>query len=597
MEYLTHNELKKMMLFSFERIAKNKEEIDKINIFPVPDKDTGTNFLKTLLGIKKAIEKKEFKNLAEISNAALDGALTFAQGNVGVIFTAFLAGFLKELDKNPVGAEKLALAFEKGAKKARESIQEPKEGTILDAIEAVSQSFKREAEKEKNIVNILKKALIDCQKAVLATREKMEIFKKAKVVDAGALGFFLILKSYLEALEGRENNKEKEKGKGKESFQGIKKFIQIIPYRYEVVFLLKNEKLDEKDLKRKLENLGNSLEVLKIGEKTKVHIHTDFPEEVKEIAKKAGQIEDLRIEDMTKEIAGEESVKKISIGIVTENITMFPPEFLKKYQIVEVPVKYEWLEEKELPGENIYQKMREAEKRGIKTFPKTSQATPKDYFEAFEKQLKRFDQVLGIILSSRLSGCYNSAKQAQNMVKEPERIFVLDSLTAAAGQAFLILKTLELIKEQREIEEIIEKLKKEIPKIHFYVLFEDPKWIESIGRISKFQANWIRRMKKLRLWPIIQLKEGILKRGGIVFAKSPSEALFKKILKESKKIRKKKKIEVIIGQADNLSEAEKLKKMLEEKIGAEVLFLGEGPAIICAAAGPGTLLVSWKEKD
>ena len=126
MELLTQEELKRMMLLSAKRIEEHKEEINKINVFPVPDQDTGNNMAKTLAGIKEAIESKNFKDLNEISEAALDGALTAAQGNAGVIYTGFLAGCLPLLDKNPVNAKKLAVAFEKGAERARQSIQNPK---------------------------------------------------------------------------------------------------------------------------------------------------------------------------------------------------------------------------------------------------------------------------------------------------------------------------------------------------------------------------------------------------------------------------------------------------------------------------------------
>ena len=93
MEHITPENLKEMMLLSCKRVEERKEDINKINVFPVPDQDTGNNLAKTLLGIKEAIEKKDFKNLNEISESALDGALTNAQGNAGVIYTGFLAGF------------------------------------------------------------------------------------------------------------------------------------------------------------------------------------------------------------------------------------------------------------------------------------------------------------------------------------------------------------------------------------------------------------------------------------------------------------------------------------------------------------------------
>ena len=365
-----------MMLLSAKRIEEHKEEINKINVFPVPDQDTGNNMAKTLAGIKEAIETKEFKDLNEISEAALDGALTAAQGNAGVIYTGFLAGCLPLLDKNPVNAKKLAEAFEKGAERARQSIQNPKEGTILDVIDAASETIKKESEKETNIINILKLAVENAKEALLATREKMEIFRKANVVDAGGLAFLMIMESYLEALEpsfvkaraGEEKPSEK-----------VRRFVQTLSNRYEVVALIKNPKFDEKTIQEKLKNLGDSLDMVQIGEKMKIHIHTDSPDEVKKIMRGLGQILSLREEDMAKEVVGEESIRKVSIGLVTEDVADLPAKVVERYQVEIVPLVVDWPEGENLPGENIYQKMREADKRGIKTFPKTSQATPKSY--------------------------------------------------------------------------------------------------------------------------------------------------------------------------------------------------------------------------
>jgi len=619
MRFLTQKELREMFVKSWQRIEEKKEEINKINVFPVPDMDTGTNLAKTLEGIKKAMENKEFSNLSEVAVAALDGALNFAQGNAGVIYTGFLAGFLPNLNQNPVGpvrnfegnqknhskmdeisngvdAQKLALAFEKGAQRARESIQNPKEGTILDVIDATAETFKKEAEKEDNIINILKTTIEKAREALLATREKMEIFRKANVVDAGGLGFLMILESYLEAMEPSFEKEKMEKEKPSEK---IRRFIQTISYRYEVVFLIENLKMmiEEKILKEKLGKLGNSIDLIQIGNKMKVHIHTDDPEEVKNIALEAGEMIDFKVQDIAKEVMGEETARKVSIGIVTEDVAALLPKIVERYQIEIARAKLIWPELEKIPGENIYQKMRNMEKLGIKSFPKTSQAMPKDYLDAYKKQLTKLDKVLGLTLSSKLSGCYNSAIQAKEMLKgdEKKRVFILDTQNAAAGEALLVLKAVELIQEQREIEEIMEELKNLILKTPTYFMFEDPKWIENIGRITKTQADWIRRMKKIRLHPIMALKEGAFGKGGIVFAKDMAEALFKKAEKESKKARLEgKKIRAIINQADNLEQAEKLKKMLKEKIGFEVLFISEGPPLICAATGPRTLILGWQ---
>jgi len=580
------------MLLSWKKIEENKEQINKINVFPVPDQDTGSNMAKTLLGIKKAIEGKEFKDLNEISEAALDGALTAAQGNAGVIYVGFLASFLPLLDKNPVNAKKLAIAFEKGAERARKSIQNPKEGTILDVIDAARDVFKVEAEKEKDIINLFKLVTEKAREALLATREKMEIFRRANVVDAGGLGFLMILESYLEALEGEKKEVKKEEMPSEK----IRRFVQVLSNRYEIVSLIENPRFNEEIIRGKLKKMGDSIDVVQIGNKTKVHIHTDYPGEVRDVMRETGSILELRTEDMAKEVVGEPSVRKVSIGIVTEgNLADLPQKVLERYQIEPVLCIVDWPEGQNLPGENIYQKMREADKRRIKTFPKTTQPSPKSYFDAFKKQLQKFDKVLCITLSHKLSGCYNSACQGKEMMGEEEkaRVYILDSLQAVASQGLLVLRAIELIQEQREINEVIEELKKLIPKTHLYAILEDPKWLEAGGRMSKSQANWIRRIKKINLHPLVTIKDGVVTKAGIIFARDTAEALFKKIAKESQKTRKEgKRIRIIIGHADNPEGAEKLRQRLKE-IKAEVPFISLASPVVCSHTGPGTLLAGW----
>ena len=606
MEYLTPKELQKMILFSWEKIEKNKEEINKINVFPVPDQDTGSNMAKTLLGIKEAIENKDFKNLEEISEAALDGALTAAQGNAGVIYTGFLAGFLPQLNNNSVGsvknfkknqknnsqaidAKKIAQAFQGGAQRARESIQNPREGTILDVIDAAANTFQKESQKEKEITSLFQKAVENAQEALLATREKMEIFRKANVVDAGGLGFLMILESYLESLEGEKKKKEKEKTTPSEK---IKRFIQTLSQRYEVVFLIENKNLNPQDLEKKLVKLGNSIEIVKIGQKTKVHIHTDFPDEVKEIARQSGKMLSLRVEDMAKEVGGEPSVRKISIGIVVDDAASLLPKIQERYQIAIVPTIVDWPEGKKIKGKNIYQKMREAEGLGIKTLPKISQADSQEYLNVFEQLLQKFEKVLCITVASKLSGCHNAAMQAEKEVSDPKRVFVFDSQQALGAQAFLILRAIEMIQEQREVTEIIKELQEFRLKTYLYGLLEDPKWIRAGGKITKSQANWIRRMKKLGFHPLITIKKGQILKGGIVFAQGMAEVLFKKIKKDIKIRKREQGVRVIINYTDNLKEAEKLKKKLKE-INVEVSFMSLVNPVVGVHLGPGGLIASW----
>jgi DegV family protein with EDD domain len=298
--------------------------------------------------------------------------------------------------------------------------------------------------------------------------------------------------------------------------------------------------------------------------------------------------------NVVKKINGEVSIKEVFMGLVVEDAADLPEKVLEKYQVEITPAILDWPEGERLSGGNIYQKMREADKKGIKAFPKTSQPVPKAYLDAFQKQLQRFGKVFCITISSKLSGCYNSAKLAKTMVKESQQVSILDSLNISAGQSLLVLRVIEFIQEQRGIDEIIQELKNLIPKVHLYMYFEDPKWIESSGRVTKSQANWMRRMKKNNLVPLMELKDGFFTKGGMVRARDISEALFKKIAKESKMARREnKEIRVVISHADNLKGAEELREMLKGKINAEVPFISLTAPAVGARLGPGSLVVGW----
>ena len=591
MENITPEKLKEMMLLSCKRVEERKEEINKINVFPVPDQDTGNNLAKTLLGIKEVIEGKDFKKINEISERALDGALTNAQGNAGVIYTGFLAGFLSDLAGDSIDVPKLAVALEKGSQRARQSIQNPKQGTILDVIDATAETFKKESGKEKDVIAVFRKSVESAREALLATREKMEIFRRANVVDAGGLGFLIILESYLEAIDPEfvEVLQKHEKPSEK-----VKRFIQTISYRYEVVCLLKNPKIDERKIREKLKKLGNCLDIVQVKDKIKIHIHTDYPDEVKSILINAGQAQSMRVEDMAKEGAGEESVRKVAIGIVTEDAVDLPQKVLERYQIETASLVLDWPEGENIPGENICQKMREADKRGIKELPRLSSAIPKSYSNAFEKQMNKFGKVLCVTLSSNLSKCYNSARQAEKTITKSGRIIILDSLSVSAGQSLLILRAIELIQEQRETQEVLTEIKKLIPKTFVYLNLEDPKWMNFAKKITKSQADWIKRIKKLKLQPLITIKKGKVIRDGIVYAKDAPESLFKKISKETGRARKKGlRIRVVISHADNPDGAESLRKMLKE-IKAEVPFVISASPAVCVNVGPGALIAAWQ---
>jgi len=288
------------------------------------------------------------------------------------------------------------------------------------------------------------------------------------------------------------------------------------------------------------------------------------------------------------------------IGLVVDEGADLPQEIIEKHQMAVVPVKMDWPDLENLPGENTFQKMREAEKRGIKSFGKTSQPSPKDFLDPFKKQLEKFDKILCITLTSKLSGTYNSANQAKNILgpESGERIFIVDSLNASCGEALSTLKAIDLTEQGKDTEEIVKELEKFVPQVRLYAMLEEIKWLEASGRISPTLAKWAKRMQKIGVRPIIGIKKGVLKAVGIkAGVKDIPTALFHQFEAKTKKLRNQgKKIRVAITHGDNLEGAQKLKEMIEKELkGVEVAFINLIDNVLGVLVGPDAFVLAWAE--
>jgi len=591
MDTISQNELKKMLIFSCERIDRDKEQINKINVFPVPDQDTGSNLAATLKGIKANIENREFNSLSELSESVLDGALTAAQGNTGIIYTGFLAGFFPYIaNENSVDAKKLGNAFYAGFERAKDSIQNPKEGTMLDVIQAFALGIKESAETNPDIVKAFYLGLEKANEALLDTPNKMEVLKKAGVVDAGGLGFLMIVETYLDILREQEEPFVI-KSLDKESIGKPKRFVQILSNRYEVVALINNGHYNEKDYRSRLNHLGNCLDVIQIEKRTKIHIHTDDPYEVRDIIKQLGSIESLRIEDMAKEVTGEESVEKVSIGLVVDERAGLNAKIIEHYQIEVIPLRISWPEGENVPGENICQRIKCAKKEGIASKPKIEPIHPEFFYESFKKQLDKFEDVLCIVSSAKLSNNYEAAVKGRMMLdsRQREKVYVIDSKNISAGQSLLTLEALELIKEQRRIREIAGKINDIISRINLYCVIQKSDWWN-----NEKKSFWFKKQDQEIRHVFGEMKHGRIYKMETLKNNDFADFLFKKIESNAKRgIFEGKKIRAIIAHGDNLEQAEKLKANLKTLKKIEISFINITDPVTSITACPESLFIGW----
>ncbi len=279
--------------------------------------------------------------------------------------------------------------------------------------------------------------------------------------------------------------------------------------------------------------------------------------------------------------------------IIAGESAPLPQEIIQKYGIKTVPFIIDWSGENAISGENIYEKMRNAQRQGLKTTPKTSQPAIGVYKKAYDELLSQNQDIICITVSSKISGTYNSAMQAKKMLNEEaqKKIFVLDSLNVDIGEGLLAIRAAELIERGSSAENAFKVLEELVPKVHLFGMVEDPRWLEAGGRISGAVAGVLEKMQGLGMRPVLGIKDGVVKPFTLKMqAKDTAGALFKEIGALIKKIPG--KYYAAISHADNINEAIRLEKMIEDKFpGTKMEFVNMTSFVIGAHVGPGTVLV------
>jgi len=288
---------------------------------------------------------------------------------------------------------------------------------------------------------------------------------------------------------------------------------------------------------------------------------------------------------------------KKPVGLVSDSTCDLPEETTKKYDIGIVPVNVHWPEIENIPGENIFQKIRELEKKGDKSFGKTSQPSPKAFLDVFNLWLEKYEKIICLTITSKLSGTYNSGCQAKRFMGEKgNSVFVIDSLNVTGSLGLIVLKAEELIEQGKSVEEIIKEIEEYKHVVHLYAMLEDPKRLEYSGRLSPLLANWIRKAQKIGLRPLIGIKEGKISAIGIkAGAKDMPAALFDELENKTKEFRKEgKKIRVAITHGDNIERAQKLKEMIEKDLeNTEISFVTLIDDVLGSLLGTDALTVAW----
>src|SRR5947208_4478841 len=294
---------KRGLLGSLTWLAANHEEVNRLNVFPVPDGDTGTNMLLTLQSAVEDVKESNAAEVSKIAKLASHGSLMGARGNSGVILSQTLRGFARaDEGKSALVPAELAAAFEEAANAAYRAVNKPTEGTILTvAREAGRAAATAASTPDANVPRVIAAAAAGARSAVLKTPSQLQILRDAGVVDAGGFGLQLILEGMLKSVE----ESEPALAAMAETKRPVSPASQVsldLPeggWGYCTEFLIEGNGLDTDLIRGQIESLGNSVLVVGEPELVKVHVHTDDPTGVINLAGGYGKLLKLNVGDMS----------------------------------------------------------------------------------------------------------------------------------------------------------------------------------------------------------------------------------------------------------------------------------------------------------
>ena len=294
---------KRALLGSLSWLASNHEEVNRLNVFPVPDGDTGTNMLLTLQSAVEDVKESNAAEVSKIAKLASHGSLMGARGNSGVILSQIFRGFARAVEgKSSLTPAELATAFEEAANAAYRAVNKPTEGTILTvAREAGRAAATAASGPDANVPRVIAAAAAGARAAVLKTPSQLQILRDAGVVDAGGFGLQLILEGMLKSVEESDSTFAAMAETRKPAIPAAQVSLDLPEggWGYCTEFLIEGSNLDTELIRGQIESLGNSVLVVGEPELVKVHVHTDDPTGVINLAGGYGKLLKLNVGDMS----------------------------------------------------------------------------------------------------------------------------------------------------------------------------------------------------------------------------------------------------------------------------------------------------------
>lgn len=487
------------------KVIAHQIELNRINVFPVNDGDTGTNLASTIRAVIESLHPhRSYKITAD---RIAEATLMNARGNSGIIFAQFFYGLSNEIgDLRSITLKQFAESTKRAVRYIYEAVSNPVEGTMLTVIKDWAEYIYDSWEKFTDFNQLLLGSYEILKNSLLETKSKLLVLARNNVVDAGAKGFVLFVEGIIEYIQTR-NVKELIMSKiGTVALPKMEEVItEEVKFRYCTEAILRDTSISQHDLSELLNSYGDSAVAAGSDKMRRIHVHTNNPADLFHTLKDHGTIAFQKADDMIRQ---SESVfkRKFNIALVTDSTCDLSEEILDNYQVHVLPINItfgenHYLDKITLKPEQFYKLLETSP-----DYPKSSQINEKAFINLYSHLSSHYDSVICVNLSDKLSGTFHTSQKAAQIVSREfnKKISVIDSRGISGSIGLIVLRIAQAIENGYEHDRIVEMAEKWTAGTRILVTVLNLKYLIRGGRLS-VTKGFIAKL--LHVNPIITLDE------------------------------------------------------------------------------------------
>lgn len=585
-QYLTNELLYHSFILGAKNVINGKNDLNSINVFPVPDGDTGSNLSSMMRSILE--HAKLGKTTDETLQSIADAAIIGARGNSGIIFAQYIYGFAMSAKEDLININHFIDISKNAFSHAYKAISKPVEGTMITLMRSFSQAVESFKSASANFKDLIAHAYDRIMQDLKKTPDLLPVLKENHVVDAGAKGFVYFIEGFVKAINGEQVELEQVVNDHIEELHVD--HLEDSTFRYCTEALLKGSSLDIEAMRQTLSQFGDSLVIAGGTQKMRIHIHSNQPDKVFEYLDSMGTIIEQKVDDMRRQYEAANH-QKYEIALVTDSIADLPESLVDYYQIHMFPLNLlihdvSYLDKVTIKNDRFYQLM---DQPG--SYPTSSQPNAKSVENYFSFLTTYYKKILVLTVSKQMSGTHQVFKDAAEKFSGFD-IRVIDSKQNSGAEGLLVLEAAKLIEQKKSLDLIVETLEQKIKQSRILVSVKTLKYMVKAGRITKTKGLVA---KIMNLKPIISIEDG----AGIIFEKGLSlKSTDKKIFEHLKSIMES---DGISSYAIVHANADDRVKVYQEKLTAllkkEPTYVMEISTIVAMNAGVGSVGVAYIRGD